>query len=123
VAAKQYVEAYYSRPIDYAYFDGCSTGGRKSLMEGTRYPVDYDGLIVGDAAMAANYGGTSTFKQAKAFIPAAQRNRAVPLYGCSRGAAGAYAESQPEQGGCEHHQAGGRRHCWRVRRHQRSAVA
>jgi feruloyl esterase len=70
VAAKQYVQAYYSQPIDYAYFDGCSTGGRQSLMEGTRYPVDYDGLIVGDAAMAANYGGTSTFKQAKAFIPA-----------------------------------------------------
>jgi feruloyl esterase len=70
VAAKQYVQAYYSKPIDYAYFDGCSTGGRQSLMEGTRYPVDYDGLIVGDAAMAANYGGTSTFKQAKAFIPA-----------------------------------------------------
>ena len=70
VATKQYVEAYYSKPIDYAYFDGCSTGGRQSLMEGTRYPVDYDGLIVGDAAMAANYGGTSTFKQAKAFIPA-----------------------------------------------------
>jgi hypothetical protein len=39
-----YVEAYYSRPIDYAYFDGCSTGGRQSPMEGTRYPVDYDGM-------------------------------------------------------------------------------
>jgi hypothetical protein len=69
LATKQYVEAYYSQPIDYAYFDGCSTGGRQSLMEGTRYPVDYDGLIVGDAAMASDYGGTSTFKQAKAFIP------------------------------------------------------
>jgi feruloyl esterase len=70
LAAKQYVEAYYSQPIDYSYFDGCSTGGRQSLMEGSRYPVDYDGLIVGDAAMAANYGGTSTVKQAKAFVPA-----------------------------------------------------
>jgi feruloyl esterase len=70
VATKQYVEAYYSRPIDYAYFDGCSTGGRQSLVEGTHYPVDYDGLIVGDAAMAYDYGRTSTFKQAKAFIPA-----------------------------------------------------
>jgi feruloyl esterase len=70
VAAKQYVEAYYSQPIDVAYFDGCSTGGRQSLVEGTHYPVDYDGLIVGDAAMAYDYGRTSTFKQAKAFIPA-----------------------------------------------------
>jgi feruloyl esterase len=70
VAAKHYVEAYYSQPIDRAYFDGCSTGGRQSLVEGTHYPVDYDGLIVGDAAMAYDYGRTSTFKQAKAFIPA-----------------------------------------------------
>ena len=42
VATKQYVEAYYSQPIDHAYFDGCSTGGRQSLMEGEHYPVDYD---------------------------------------------------------------------------------
>jgi Tannase and feruloyl esterase len=69
VAAKQYVEAYYSGPIDYAYFDGCSTGGRQSMVEGTHYPVDYDGLIVGDPAIAASYGGTSTVKQALAFVP------------------------------------------------------
>ena len=70
VAAKQYVEAYYSQPINYAYFDGCSTGGRQSLMEGERYPDDYDGLIVGDPAASYAYQRTSSFKQAKAFIPA-----------------------------------------------------
>ena len=69
VATKQYVEAYYSQPIDVAYFDGCSTGGHQSMMEGTRYPVDYDGLVVGDPAIAYHTGRTSTFKQAKAFIP------------------------------------------------------
>jgi feruloyl esterase len=67
VATKQYVEAYYSQPIDHAYFDGCSTGGRQSLMEGERYPVDYDGLIAG--GVGAFSRGTN-FKQAKAFIPA-----------------------------------------------------
>lgn len=70
VATKQYVEAYYGKPIDYAYFDGCSTGGRQSMVEGTHYPVDYDGLIVGDPAIAYHSIRTSTFKQAKAFIPA-----------------------------------------------------
>jgi hypothetical protein len=40
VATKQYVEAYYSQPIDHAYFDGCSNGGRQSLMEGEHYPVE-----------------------------------------------------------------------------------
>jgi feruloyl esterase len=69
VAAKQYVEAYYSGPIDHAYFDGCSTGGRQSMVEGTSYPVDYDGLIVGDPAIAAHTGGLSTLKQSLAFVP------------------------------------------------------
>jgi feruloyl esterase len=69
VATKQYVEAFYSAPIDYAYFDGCSTGGRQSMVEGTHYPVDYDGLIVGDPAMAYNYISISTVKQALAFVP------------------------------------------------------
>jgi hypothetical protein len=65
VATKQYVEAYYSQPIDHAYFDGCSTGGRQSLMEGEHYPVDYDGLVVGDAAISLS----AQFREAKAFIP------------------------------------------------------
>jgi Tannase and feruloyl esterase len=70
VATKQYVEAYYSQPIDVAYFDGCSTGGRQSLMEGTRYTVDYDGLIAGAPAMAYDRARTGSFKNVKAFIPA-----------------------------------------------------
>jgi feruloyl esterase len=69
VATKQYVEAYYSQPIDYAYFDGCSTGGRQAMVEATHYPIDYDGVIAGDPAMAYHSLRTSTFKQAKAFIP------------------------------------------------------
>ena len=39
------------------------------MVEGTRYPVDYDGLVVGDPAMAYDYIRTSTFKQAQAFVP------------------------------------------------------
>ena len=66
VATKQYVEAYYSQPIDHAYFDGCSTGGRQSLLEGEHYPVDYDGLVAGDPGI----GRTAQFREAKAFISA-----------------------------------------------------
>jgi feruloyl esterase len=70
VATKQYVELYYGAPIDYAYFDGCSTGGRQSMVEGTRYPDDFDGLIVGDPAIAYHNGRLSTVKQGLAFVPA-----------------------------------------------------
>lgn len=45
VAAKQLVTAYYNGDISFAYFDGCSTGGRQGMVEAIHYPDDYDGII------------------------------------------------------------------------------
>ena len=50
VKAKQIVKAFYDRSPQYAYFKGCSTGGRMALMEAQRYPDDYDGIIAGSLA-------------------------------------------------------------------------
>jgi feruloyl esterase len=61
---------YYGARVEHAYFDGCSTGGRQSMVEGTRYPADYDGLIVGDPAISYHNGRFSTLKQGLAFVPA-----------------------------------------------------
>lgn len=47
VAGKQAAALYYGRPIDKAYFQGCSTGGRQGLIEAQRYPEDYDGIVAG----------------------------------------------------------------------------
>jgi tannase/feruloyl esterase len=48
VAAKQIVKDYYSSTtISHSYFDGCSNGGKMGLIEATRYPNDYDGVISG----------------------------------------------------------------------------
>lgn len=51
VLAKQLIRSYYGRPQAYAYFTGCSDGGREALMEAQRYPEDFDGIIAGAAAM------------------------------------------------------------------------
>ena len=71
VATKALAQDYYSAEIEYAYFDGCSTGGRQALMEGERYPDDYDGLIAGDPVMDLDTQRAATIKQAKAFLPTA----------------------------------------------------
>ena len=47
VAAKQFAAAFYGKPVRRAYFDGCSNGGRQAMVEATRYPEDFDGIIAG----------------------------------------------------------------------------
>ena len=47
LAAKEVVADYYGDRPDYAYFRGCSTGGRQALVAAERYPEDFDGIIAG----------------------------------------------------------------------------
>ncbi len=48
LAAKQLTKDYYhATTISHSYFDGCSNGGKMGLLEATRYPEDYDGVIAG----------------------------------------------------------------------------
>jgi feruloyl esterase len=71
LVTKRLAEDYYAGRIAHAYFDGCSTGGRQSVMEGDRYPEDFDGLIAGDPIIDADTQRAATLKQAKAFLPPA----------------------------------------------------
>jgi feruloyl esterase len=53
VAAKAIVADYYGKTASYAYWNGCSTGGRQGLMEAQKYPTDYNGILA--AAPAINW--------------------------------------------------------------------
>jgi feruloyl esterase len=44
VKAKSFITAYYGRKEQRSLWVSCSTGGRQGLMEGYRYPEDYNGI-------------------------------------------------------------------------------
>jgi feruloyl esterase len=50
VKSKRLIDVFYSEPLDYSYYKGCSTGGRQGVMAAQRYPGDYDGIIAGALA-------------------------------------------------------------------------
>ena len=47
VAGKQAAARYYTKPLEMAVFQGCSTGGRMALMEAHRFPDDYSAIVAG----------------------------------------------------------------------------
>jgi feruloyl esterase len=49
IAAKKTIAAYYGRPPEKNYFISCSAGSHHAIMEATRFPADYDGMIGGAA--------------------------------------------------------------------------
>ena len=47
VTAKTLIGTYYGTAERFAYWDGCSTGGRQGLISAQRFPDDFDGILAG----------------------------------------------------------------------------
>src|SRR6266404_2997233 len=45
ITAKGIAARYYDRPVAYAYWDGCSTGGRQALISAQRFPGDLNEVV------------------------------------------------------------------------------
>jgi feruloyl esterase len=50
VKAKAIIAAFYGSDPKRSYWNGCSTGGRQAIMEASRFPADFDGIVAGAAA-------------------------------------------------------------------------
>jgi len=48
ITAKGITARYYDRPVAYAYWDGCSTGGRQGMAMSQNFPMFFDGIVAGD---------------------------------------------------------------------------
>ena len=49
LAVRFYAAALHSaQSLSHSYFRGCSDGGREAMVEATKYPQDFDGIIAGD---------------------------------------------------------------------------
>lgn len=78
VQAKEIIKGFYKRQITESYFVGCSQGGHHALMEASRYPHDYDGIVAGAPAwewfnlMAAEVWNSQAFLQDPTAIVAAK---------------------------------------------------
>lgn len=77
VEAKTLIQAFYGRPPQYSYWNGCSGGGREGLLQAYRYPDEFDGIIAGDPAdMRRNawalWLANKTFKDPQDYIPPAK---------------------------------------------------
>jgi feruloyl esterase len=76
VAGKVIVNGYYSSPAKFAYFNGCSLGGRQGITEAQRYPADFDGIVAGAVAWGGMdrytgvvMTGAAMLKTSGAYIP------------------------------------------------------
>lgn len=77
VEAKTLIHAFYGRDPRYSYWKGCSGGGREGLLQASRYPDEFDGIIAGDPANIRRNAwalelANQTFKDPEAYIPPAK---------------------------------------------------
>jgi feruloyl esterase len=76
--SKAIIRAFYGKAESFAYFVGCSDGGREALMEAQRYPEDFNGIIAGAPANFWTYLLTEAVWNAQAlaspetFIPSSK---------------------------------------------------
>ena len=74
--SKQIVAQYYGQPWRYAYFDGCSNGGRQALMAAQRFPLYFDGIVSGAPAFRVTHAAIGSAWETQTFLKIAPKDDA-----------------------------------------------
>ncbi len=77
--AKAIVKTYYGVDSRYAYFFGCSNGGRQALMEAQRFPADFDGVVSCAPALDFTNIAASFVRNTQAVYPDSSALRASAI--------------------------------------------
>ncbi len=72
LAAKAITTRFYGKHASYAYFQGCSEGGREGLMLSQRYPDLFDGIIAGNPGLDLPKAAVAEAWDSQAFAAAAR---------------------------------------------------
>jgi feruloyl esterase len=79
--AKALINAFYGSAPKFAYFTGCSAGGRQALKAAQMYPEDFDGVVAGAPALNATgraayavYAAQALHKDEASYIPPAKHS-------------------------------------------------
>jgi len=75
LAAKDITERYYGSKPKHAFFNGCSRGGTQGMVEATKFPTDFDGIIAG--APSFQNGGYRLWNS-RAIFPNGPTSGALP---------------------------------------------
>ena len=68
--AKAILAAHYGRKPDFSYMDGCSNGGRHTMVAAERMPETYDGFLAGDPGFDLPRAAIQHAWDAQAFVKA-----------------------------------------------------
>lgn len=61
-AAKTLIRAFYGRAPQYAYYAGCSGGGRQAMMAALRYADEFDGIVAGAPILEQHVAQTGSMQ-------------------------------------------------------------
>jgi feruloyl esterase len=70
---KALITAFFGTAAKYAYFEGCSEGGREALLMSQRFPGHYDGIIAGDPTLHLPLGPMAGIHTTQLFAGLAKR--------------------------------------------------